>query len=346
MSSPMNLHVVRPPTRASGARRTRRAVVSLSLLACLALGGLAAPAAWAQAAPDGRPIELVVPFPPGGSVDPVARVLQAGMKEPLGATLVVVNQAGAGGTLGTARVARSAPDGLLLGLTTVGPLTTQPHLATLSYGVDSFEYVCRTHVTPQVLAVADSSPFRTVKDLVDYARRNPGKVTLSSTGVGSLPHLAAVEFGQIAGFDWLHVPSKGDSDAARLALGGEITGWVAGVQTYVQAAPRLRALGILDAERNPALPDVPTFREQGYPLVSTGWGGLVAPKGTPAAMVARLSQACAQATRLPEFAALLQTLKVPQGYQDAATFSAFVRSEHERYGRLIRSLGGAQVKSN
>jgi tripartite-type tricarboxylate transporter receptor subunit TctC len=318
-----------------------------AMLAVLTLACAAASVAWAQAvATEGKPIEIIVPFPPGGSVDPVARVLQVGMKDPMGAPLVVVNQPGAGGTLGTARVARAVPNGLVLGLTTVGPLTTQPHLATLTYGVDSFEYICRTHVTPQVLAVAENSPFKSVKDLVEFAKKNPGKVSLSSTGIGSLPHLAALEFGQLAGFEWLHVPAKGDSDAAQLTLAGEITGWVAGVQTYVQAAPRLRALGILDAERNPALPDVPTFNEQGYALVSTGWGGLVAPKGTPAAVVSRLSQACAQATRSPEFTALLQTLKVPQGYQDAAGFAGFVRAESDRYGRLIRSLGPAQVKSN
>lgn len=247
---------------------------------CLAL------AAPAQA--QDRPIEIVVPFPPGGSVDPIARALQAGMKDTLGTAPVVVNQAGAGGTLGTARVARAPADGTVIGLTTVGPLTTQPHLAALSFGIDSFEYVCRTHVTPQVLAVPENSPFKTLAEFVDHARKNPGKVVLSSTGIGSLPHLASVEFAQVAGFEWLHVPSKGDADAARLALGGEITGWVAGVQTYVQLAPRLRALGLLEAARNPALPGVPTFTEQGFALVSAGWGGIVAPKGTPAETVAKL----------------------------------------------------------
>jgi len=293
-----------------------------------------------------KAIEIVVPFPPGGSVNPVARLLQLGMKDHLDATIVVVNQPGAGGTIGTARVARATPDGSLLGLTTVGPLTTQPHLTTQSYGVDSFEYICRTHLTPQVLAVADNSPFKSVKDLVEFAKKNPGKVVLSSTGVGSLPHLAAVEFAQLAGFEWLHLPSKGDSEAAQLALSGEITGWVAGVQTYAPLTPRLRALGLLDTERNPALPDVPTFKEQGFPLVSNGWGGLVAPKGLPPAVLARLSNACSHATQTPEFRTLLQTLKVPQGYLDSANFAAFVHAESDRYSRLIRTLGAAQVKSN
>lgn len=131
------------------------------------------------------------------------------MQKSLGRPLVISNQPGAAGTLGTARVARAAPDGNVIGLTTVGPLTTQPHMMSLSYDVDSFDYVCRTHITPQVLVVLESSPFKTLKDLVDYAKAHPGKVSLSSTGVGSLPHLAEVEFGQIAGINWLHVPTKG-----------------------------------------------------------------------------------------------------------------------------------------
>jgi tripartite-type tricarboxylate transporter receptor subunit TctC len=176
-------------------------------------------------------------------------------------------------------------------------------------------------------------------EFVDYARKNPGKVSLSSTGIGSLPHLAAVEFGQLAGFDWLHVPSKGDSDAARLALGGEITGWVAGVQTYVQLAPRLRALGLLEAVRIPTLPDVPTFTEQGFALISTGWGGIVVPKGTSADAVTRLSKACAQATQSSEFQQILANMRVPQGYLPADSFTDFVRSEYQRYGRLIKSIG-------
>lgn len=297
--------------------------------------------AFAQTYPD-KPIQIVVPFPPGGSVDPIARAIQAGMQDKLGGTIVVINQPGAGGTLGTGRVARAPADGYLLAITTVGPLTTQPHMTTLPYGVDGFEYVCRTHVTPQVFAVPENSPFKTLKDFVSFARSNPGKATLSSTGIGSLPHLAAVEFGQTAGFTWAHVPTKGDAEAAQLALSGDISGWVAGVQTLKRMSPRLRALGLLEDNRIPSLADVPTFKEQGFSLLSAGWGGLVAPKGTPKAIVARLSEACAHAARTPAFEKILTSLGVPQGYQPADQFAGFVRSEYERYGRLIRSTGAAK----
>lgn len=291
-----------------------------------------------------KPIQVVVPFPPGGSVDPIGRALQGEMQARLGTSVVMLNQPGAGGTLGTARVARAPADGYTLGLTTVGPLTTQPHMTQLAYDVDSFEYVCRTHVTPQVLAVSIDSPLRTLKDFVDYAKKNPDKVTLSSTGVGSLPHLATVEFGQMAGFEWVHVPTKGDSEALTLVLSGDITGWVAGVQTFSRMSSKLRALGILEAERNPALPDIPTFKEQGYPLLSAGWGGIIAPKGTPADVIARLSDACEQAAKTPEFLKILQTMLVPQGYLPAGPFKAFVKTEYERYGRLIRETGAASGK--
>ncbi|MCO5116666.1 MAG: tripartite tricarboxylate transporter substrate-binding protein [Burkholderiaceae bacterium] len=164
-------------------------------------------------------------------------------------------------------------------------------------------------------------------------------MSLSSTGVGSLPHLAEVEFGQIAGINWLHVPTKGDAEAARLALSGDITGWVAGVQTMAQLRERLRPLGILLDKRSPDYPDLPTFKEQGYPLTSIGWGGLIVPKGTPAATVAKLSAACATATHTPEFEQLLRTLHVPQGYLAADEFANFVHNEYERYDRLIKSIG-------
>ncbi|MGE0313062.1 MAG: Bug family tripartite tricarboxylate transporter substrate binding protein [Lautropia sp.] len=313
--------------------------------ASLAVAALLVAGAASADYPD-RTIQVIVPFPPGGSVDPIARAIQAGMRETLGANVVVENHPGAGGTLGTGKVARAEPDGYTLAITAVGPLTTQPHLKNLPYDVDRFEYVCRTHVTPQVFAVGEHSRFKTLAQFVDYARQNKGKATLSSTGVGSLPQLATVAFAQVAGFEWVHVPTKGDAEAAQLAIGGEIDGWVAGVQTLVRLSPKLRALGILEERRNPALPDIPTFKELGLPVVSAGWGGLVAPKGTPPAIVAKLSDACAHAVETPEFGKILQSLKVPPGYLPAGEFAAFVRSEYERHGKLIRDIGADKAKGN
>lgn len=297
----------------------------------------------AVAAYPSAPIELIVPFPPGGSVDPIARALQEGLQTALSTSVIVLNQPGAGGTLGTTKVAHSAPNGYTLGMPTVGPLATQPHMSTLPYGIDSFEYVCRTHVTPQVLAVPANSPYKTLAEFVDDARKHPEKIALASTGTGSVPHLAAVAFGQLAGFEWMHIPTKGDAEALQLSLGGEITGWIAGVQTFSRMSDRLRALGILEQERSTLLPDIPTFSEQGFPLISAGWGGLVASKGTPPDVIETLSKACEKATRTPKFESVLQNLMVPQGYLPADAFKTFAKSEYERYGELIR-VSGAAVK--
>lgn len=310
--------------------------------ALLALTALISTAAFAEY-PE-RAVTVIVPFPPGGSVDPIARALQMGIQAALPGSLVITNQAGAGGTLGTAKVANSPPDGYTLGITTVGPLTTQPHMmASLKYGVGDFEYICRTHVTPQVLAVPANSPYRNLQELVADAKKNPEKISFASTGIGSLPHLAAVEFGQVAGFKWLHVPTKGDGEASTLAIQGEITGWVAGLQTFATLSPRLRALGILEPKRSDALPNVPTFREQGFDIVSMGWGGLIAPKATPASIVAKLSGACEKAAKAPAFEVILKNLMIPQGYQPAGEFSSFVKSEFQRYGRLIESTGAKKA---
>jgi len=299
------------------------------------LAAMAASMVAAAAYPD-HTVEIIVPFPPGGSVDPVARALQKGMQEALGANIVILNQAGAAGTIGTAKVASAKPDGYTLGVTTVGPLTTQPHMNKLAYDVDSFSYICRTHVTPQVLVVPTDSPYKTLADLAAAGKADTN-LTFSSTGTGSVPHLAMIEIADMLGLDWTHIPAKGDGDASTLVIGGEVTGFVAGVQTYSRLSDRLRALGLLEDERSSFLEDVPTFKEQGYDISSAGWGGLIAPRGTPPDVIAALSTACEKATQTPEYKAILKTYLVPQAYLAAEPFGQFVRKEYDRYGKLIES---------
>ena len=312
--------------------------VKSTLVACALFGTLASSGALAEY-PE-RLITIVVPFPPGGSVDPMARSLTEAIRQHLGESAVILNQPGAGGTIGTSKVATADNDGYTLGVTTVGPLTTQPHLRQdLAYDVNSFEYICRTHITPQVLVVPSTSPYQTLADLVADAKANPDKLSFSSTGHGSVPHLVMLEFGQAAGFAWQHIPTKGDSDALSLALSGSVTGWVSGVQTYSNMSTKLRALGLLESERSPIMPDIPTFKEQGYDLSFAGWGGLVAPKGTPPDVIEKLSNVCELATMSPAYEKLLETMHIPQGYLPAEEFKAFVLSEDERYSRFIKENG-------
>ncbi|WP_158215308.1 tripartite tricarboxylate transporter substrate binding protein [Candidimonas nitroreducens] len=273
-------------------------------------------------------------------MDPIARLVVEQMRADLGAEVIILNKPGAGGTLGTADVARAKPDGYTIGFTTVGPLTSQPHLRpTLRYNEDSFEYICRTHVTPQVFVVKKDSPYKSLKDFVAAAKKNPGKLTIASTGVGSIPHLAAIAFADSAGFKWQHIPTKGDGDASVLAASGQITAWVAGIQSFGPLESRLRALGILEAKRSPLLPDVPTFKEQGYDVESAGWGGMIAPKGTPAAIIERLTQSCDKATHTAKFEQILKTMRIPQGYLDARKFKASVQRESSLYKKIIKEEG-------
>lgn len=309
--------------------------MSKNLKVSIALAALFSSAAFAQY-PD-HAVTVIVPFIPGGSVDPAARAIETTMQAEFGAPFVIENNPGASGTIGTAKVARAAPDGYTIGITTVGPLTTQPHLMKLSYGVDDFTYICRTHVTPQVLVVPIDSPYKSLQALVDDARKHPDKVSFASSGVGSLPHLASVEFGNVAGFKWLHVPTKGDGESIALALSGSITGWVAGVQSVSRLSTRLRALGILEAERISTMPDVPTFREQGFNVVSSAWGGMIAPKGIPKDVIDKLSKGCEKGVKSPAFEAMLKSLMIPQGYLPASEFAPFVKKEFVRYGRLIEA---------
>ena len=314
------------PARACGIGRFLTAVLGLLLQAVPAKAGF----------PD-HPVTLIVPFPPGGSVDLIGRALLPGFATALGTAAVIVNQPGAGGTIGTAKGAAARPDGHTLTLTTVGPLATQPHVLSLGYGPGSFDPVCRTHVTPQVLVVRHDAPFRDLRQFLDHARSHRGEVTLASPGTGSVPHLATIAIGQAGGFPWLHVPHTGDGGALQLTLSNAITGWVAGVQTYAANAGSLHALGVLEAERLAELPDLPTLREQGIDVVSMGWGGLLAPKGTPPAVLARLQQACAAAVDSPAMARMLAQLQTPSGYLAAAEFAAFIGAEYDRYGRLLRA---------
>ena len=304
---------------------------ALAVLAALCIG------AGARAAFPEGPVTIIIPYPPGGSVDLVGRAMQQGFAAALGANVVLVNQPGAGGTIGTARVAQARPDGQTLALTTVGPLATQPHFSRLSYGPESLAPICRTHVTPQVLVVKADSPFTSFGALVEHARRHPGSITFSSTGIGSVPHLAATEIGRLAGFEWLHVPHNGDGAALQLTLAGTVSGWVAGTQTYATSGGSLRALGLLEAERLADLPGVPTLREQGFDVVSMGWGGLLAPRGTPEAVLARLEAACAQAVNSPQMLTMLRQMQTPQGFLPAAGFASFIQAEYEHYRDLVRA---------
>lgn len=279
----------------------------LQAVACAALA--AAGAAHAQAAYPSKPIRLIVPFAPGGSTDLAARLVAEFGSRELGQQIVVENKPGAGGSTGMEFVAKAPADGYTLGMATVSTHGSNPAVygSRLKYDpVKDFAPVTNVATTPSVFAVnPDKVPARTMQDFLALAKSSPGKYSYGSPGTGSLGHANISHFAALAQVDLLHIPYKGAGQAMNDAVAGQvdaITDNLPSALPHIKAG-KLRALAVLSEKRSPALPDVPTYGELGFPQMGGGgWFGVVAPAGTPPAVVAKLNAAIHQAMKNPEFA--------------------------------------------
>ena len=317
-----------------------RILTALALLGSAAFG-FAGPAA-ATDFPT-KPIMLVVPFAPGGPTDAMARTLAAAVK--LGQPVIVDNKAGAGGNIGAEAVARASPDGYMVLFGTSGPLAINVSLyRKIGYDpVKSFAPVMQLGHLPNVLVVNPSIPAKNVKELVAYAKANPGKLSYASSGNGASSHLAGVMFNNAAGTDIIHVPYRGTGPALNDLLGGQVSMTFTDVLTalpHIQAG-KLRALGVTTKERSQVLPEVPTIAEQGYPGFDVSvFFGLVVPAGTPADVIAKLNQGFAEAIKQPE---VRKTL-LAQGLEFAPSTSpeqlgAFIQAEVPKWRAVVKSSG-------
>jgi tripartite-type tricarboxylate transporter receptor subunit TctC len=252
---------------------------------------LAAPAL-AQNYPD-RPVRIIVPTPAGGPVDVMARLIAAALPASLGQNVIVENKPGAGNTLGSRFVAEAAPDGYTLMVSAASGLIISPIIyKTAGYDAASFAPIALVAETPQLLVINAQLPFKTVAELVAYAKANPGKLNYSTGGSGTLPHLAAELFKKTTGTNIVHVPYKGGGPALTGVMAGEVQMTFDPVATSLPLIKdgKLRALAIAGPKRVAALPDVPTMLESGYQSFTVGaWTALLAPKGTPAAILAKLN---------------------------------------------------------
>jgi tripartite-type tricarboxylate transporter receptor subunit TctC len=271
-----------------------RLLLAVSLCAGLALHG--AEPAQAQSYPN-RPIRMVVPFPAGGPTDAMARIISDRLGQALGQTIVVENRGGgAGGSIGAKFVATSDPDGYTLLITPGGALTTGPAVhANIGYDpVKAFVPVCQVMDTPQVVAVHESLPVKSMAELVSYAKANPGKVSWGSQGFGTAPHLLAELFKIEAGVNIVHVPYRGTAPMLAAIVANEVQVVADPMTTslpHIQSG-KLRALAVTSGKRSPKLPDVPTVIEAGFPkLEATFWLGVVAPAGTPQPIIDKLNAA-------------------------------------------------------
>lgn len=284
-------------------RARRSTVLALGTIAGIALLGATA----ARAEFPDRPIRLIVPFAASGSTDLAARLIGEYAARELGQAIVVENRAGAGGSLGMEQVAKSRPDGYTLGMATMSThgSNAAAYGTRLKYDpVKDFAPVSNVATVPSVLAVNAKFPARTMTELLAMARKEPGKITFASPGMGSLGHANVEYFSSLAKIELLHVPYKGSGMALNDAVAGQvdaITDNLPSALTHIQAG-RLRALAVLSDKRSPALPDVPTYGELGFPQMGNGgWFGIVAPAGTPAPVVRRLNQAIHAAMKQPDF---------------------------------------------
>lgn len=290
-----------------------------------------------------RTVRIVTPFGPGGGTDIFARILAQRFSERFGVQFVVENRPGAGSTLGTEFVARAPADGYTL-LMTSASFSFSPGLyPKLRYdAIEDFVRISQAVRVPHVIVVLPSFPAKNLQDFVRLARARPGEVLYASAGPGSAMHLAGALFGIVTRTDITHVPYKGGGATTTAVMSGEATTAFNTLETVLALiqAKRVRALAVSTRERAPALPDVPTAIESGFPDYEVvGWFGLMAPRGTPQAIVDRLSKETAAAMASPDIRdRALQQGATPVG-SSPADFERFVRSEVGRWTKIIREAG-------
>jgi tripartite-type tricarboxylate transporter receptor subunit TctC len=291
---------------------------------------------WAQTYPS-RPINMIVPFPPGGNTDIMARALQNEISRALGQTVVITNKGGAAGTLGLIELSRAAADGYTIGLTPNNPLTAQPHVQKLPYDIDSFRYVCLTYFAPYVLIAGPQAPFKTFEEFVAFARAKPENLVYGHPGIASQPHLGMLAVLRAIGVDALGVPFTGAGPMAQALLSGTV---MAITETpAVAAASNLPVLAVLSETRIAALPTVRTMRELGYPAASFTAGGIVAPAGVAPGIAATLEDACASAAGRPEYRAIATRLNVEARYLSGDTFHKLFGADSLDNAEVIRRAG-------
>ncbi len=318
---------------------SRRLLTAALLWACTWACG---PAAAADAYPS-HPIHWIVPYPPGGTTDVIARTIAQQMSQRLGVAIVVENRGGAGGTIGIGFVARSEPDGYTL-LVSDASVATAPSLyRTLAFDVaKDLVPVERFATVPHVVVVNPALPVHTVAELVKYSNTAPNRLDFASGGIGSPLHLAGEAFRAATGVTWTHVPYRGAGPAILAAVTGEAQ---VAVPSLPSALPqitgqRLRALAVTSAKRVASLPDVPSVAELGFPnAVAVGWIGLHARAGTPAAVVAQLQQAAAEALNTSAVRDVLRAQGADIEPLDSADYGRFVAAETLRWKRLVEAAG-------
>ncbi len=319
-----------------------KALRLLTLGFCLLVPAVLPGLAQAEDFPN-KPIRLVVPFPPGGPNDIIARTVAQRMSEILKQTIIIDNRGGQGGVLGTDMVAKSKPDGYTVAVTSAGALSISPSMEKVAYDtLKDLQPVTLIAKVPEMLVVATSVPANNMQELVALAKAQPGKLNFASSGPGSLPHLAGELFKLTAKIDITHVPYRGAAPAVNDLLGQQVQMVFLDLPVLLPQvnAGTLRAIAVGAPERVPSAPNVPTTAEAGMPDLQTeNWYGLVAPAGTPKEIVAILNKAAVEAVKDPGVAAKLSSQGAILVGDTPEHFGAFIASESTKWAKVIKDAG-------
>jgi tripartite-type tricarboxylate transporter receptor subunit TctC len=311
-------------------------------LALLAAGG-AASAQDAERAYPTKPVRVLVPFPPGGAVDIVARTIGDELMRRWGQSVVIENRPGAGGVIATQALAGSAPDGYTLILVATGHALNPHFYVKLPYdSFNDFTPISLVGSSPNMMLVRNDSPFRSVTDVLTAARQRPGYLSYGHAGNGTSPHLAGELLKYLARVNIAAIPYKGGAPSLNDLIGGHVPITFNNIPESIAQvkAGAIRSLGVTTATRSPVLPDVPTIAEAGVPGYDTGvWWGFLAPAGIPAEVRAKLARDCAEAVKVPAVVERLRTLGATPVGSTPEEFADFMRAENEKWGPVIKAAG-------
>jgi tripartite-type tricarboxylate transporter receptor subunit TctC len=287
-------------------------------------------------------IKIVVPFPAGGTADTLPRIVAERLRQKWNQPVVIENKSGAGGNIGAEAVASSPADGYTLLASPPGPIAINESLyKKLLYRPSDLMPITVLGTAPNVLDVRSDFPARSVQELIAYTKANPGKVTFASQGNGSTSHLTAILFEKLTGTKMVHVPYRGTAPALQDIMGNTVDMFFdnIGSSMSLHLAGKLRILGVCGPDRAPSLPDVPTVRDSVADFVSVTWFALMAPKGTPDAVVAKLNATVTEILREPEIQAQFVKLGVQPAPMDVPATDKFIAEERIRWGDIIKSAG-------
>lgn len=319
-------------------------------IAAVAILGVATSAAWSQSPREGyphRPIRLIQPFPPGGGADVAARYISQQLSENLGYTIVVDNRGGAGGAIGTELAAQAAPDGYTLLMATASTIAINPLVNRVRFDpIKDFDPVVHISTVPLILVVHPSLPAKSVRDLINLSRAQPGKINFASSGEGTISHLAGELFKLLTGTDMVHVPYRGGGPARTALIGGQVQvnfGNMLASASDVRAG-RLRALAVSTAKRTEGMPEVPTMQEAGVPQYEViQWSGMIAPRGVPRAYIERINREVNLVLEQPKTKQFFLAGGSDTGGGTPQAFGALIRSDIARWSKVIKQ---AKLESN